>query len=123
MATDDGTTETGGGTGTTTEQRSVEELRKLTTYQGMTDAEVQSLVDYYRQQSYQQGYSACETSAQQTQQAQLTSDSQAAWEAAQKSLETATSTAATFQTLVQDNIYKSTAGTDTGSSGTGGNAQ
>ena len=61
--TDESTKTTAGETGTTTDetvttesgetsgeqpvQRSVHELLKLDTFQGMTDAEIQSLIDYY----------------------------------------------------------------------------
>ena len=61
--TDESTKTTAGETGTTTDetgttdsgetsgeqpvQRSVHELLKLGTFQGMTDAEIQSLIDYY----------------------------------------------------------------------------
>lgn len=45
---------TGAGTETTNtgKQRSVHELLKLTTYQGMTDAEIQSLIDWYIEQAH-----------------------------------------------------------------------
>lgn len=33
-------------------QRTVQELLALDTYQGMTDAEIQSLIDYYQQVGY-----------------------------------------------------------------------
>lgn len=49
MTTDDTSTETKE-TGTTKEQpaqRNVQDLLKLDTFQGMTDAEIQSLIDYY----------------------------------------------------------------------------
>lgn len=42
-----GTTESGETSGEQPEQRSVHELLKLGTFQGMTDAEIQSLIDYY----------------------------------------------------------------------------
>lgn len=61
---DDGTqagtdtgTDTGSDTGTDANaeatQRSVHELLKLTTYQGMTDAEIKSLIDYHVEQAHQ----------------------------------------------------------------------
>lgn len=50
-------TDTGSDTGSTTTetptQRSVHELLKLDTFQGMTDAEIQSLIDYYVEQAHQ----------------------------------------------------------------------
>ena len=42
-----GTTESGETSGEQPMQRSVHELLKLGTFQGMTDAEIQSLIDYY----------------------------------------------------------------------------
>lgn len=42
-----GTTESGDTSGEQPVQRSVHELLKLGTFQGMTDAEIQSLIDYY----------------------------------------------------------------------------
>lgn len=42
-----GTTESGETSGEQPVQRSVHELLKLDTFQGMTDAEIQSLIDYY----------------------------------------------------------------------------
>lgn len=42
-----GTTESGGTGSEQPVQRSVHELLKLSTFQGMTDAEIQSLIDYY----------------------------------------------------------------------------
>lgn len=42
-----GTTESGETSGEQPVQRSVHELLKLSTFQGMTDAEIQSLIDYY----------------------------------------------------------------------------
>lgn len=42
-----GTTESGETSGEQPVQRSVHELLKLGTFQGMTDAEIQSLIDYY----------------------------------------------------------------------------
>jgi hypothetical protein len=42
-----GTTESGETSGKQPVQRSVHELLKLSTFQGMTDAEIQSLIDYY----------------------------------------------------------------------------
>lgn len=42
-----GTTESGGTDSEQPVQRSVHELLKLGTFQGMTDAEIQSLIDYY----------------------------------------------------------------------------
>lgn len=44
-------------------QRSVSELLQLDTYQGMTDAEIQSIIDYYKEDSYNQGWQAGNTSA------------------------------------------------------------
>lgn len=44
-------------------QRTVSELLKLYTYQGMTDAEIQSLIDYYKQSSYNQGVSESNAAA------------------------------------------------------------
>lgn len=41
------TTESGETSGEQPVQRSVHELLKLSTFQGMTDAEIQSLIDYY----------------------------------------------------------------------------
>lgn len=41
------TTESGDTSGEQPVQRSVHELLKLSTFQGMTDAEIQSLIDYY----------------------------------------------------------------------------
>lgn len=50
-------TDTGSDTGSTTTetptQRSVHDLLKLDTFQGMTDAEIQSLIDYYVEQAHQ----------------------------------------------------------------------
>lgn len=45
------------------EQRSISELLQLDTYQGMTDAEIQSLIDFYKEDSYNQGYHAGEIAA------------------------------------------------------------
>lgn len=42
-----GTTDSGETSGEQPVQRSVHELLKLGTFQGMTDAEIQSLIDYY----------------------------------------------------------------------------
>ena len=42
-----GTTDSGDTSGEQPVQRSVHELLKLGTFQGMTDAEIQSLIDYY----------------------------------------------------------------------------
>lgn len=42
-----GTTDSGETSGEQPVQRSVHELLKLSTFQGMTDAEIQSLIDYY----------------------------------------------------------------------------
>ena len=42
-----GTTESGETSSEQPVQRSVHELLKLSTFQGMTDAEIQSLIDYY----------------------------------------------------------------------------
>lgn len=42
-----GTTDSGETSGEQSAQRSVHELLKLDTFQGMTDAEIQSLIDYY----------------------------------------------------------------------------
>ena len=42
-----GTTDSGEPSGEQPVQRSVHELLKLGTFQGMTDAEIQSLIDYY----------------------------------------------------------------------------
>lgn len=50
-------TDTGSDIGSTTTetptQRSVHDLLKLDTFQGMTDAEIQSLIDYYVEQAHQ----------------------------------------------------------------------
>ena len=54
MTTEDTSTETKDA-GTTTEQptqRPVQDLLKLDTFQGMTDAEIQSLIDYYVERSH-----------------------------------------------------------------------
>lgn len=54
--TDTGTdtgSDTGGTTTETQTQRSVHDLLKLDTFQGMTDAEIQSLIDYYVEQAHQ----------------------------------------------------------------------
>lgn len=44
-------------------QRSVSELLQLDTYQGMTDAEIQSLIDFYKDESFNKGYASGETAA------------------------------------------------------------
>lgn len=53
----DAGTDTGSDTGSTTTetptQRSVHDLLKLDTFQGMTDIEIQSLIDYYVEQAHQ----------------------------------------------------------------------
>ena len=45
-------TDTESGASTQPEQRSVSELLKLDTYQGMTDAEIQSVIDWYVEQAH-----------------------------------------------------------------------
>lgn len=45
-------------------KRTVSQLMQLDTYQDMTDEEINSLIDFYKQQSYTKGYSAGNTSAQ-----------------------------------------------------------
>lgn len=42
-------------------QRSVSELLQLDTYQGMNDAEIQSLIDFYKETSYTEGWQAGNT--------------------------------------------------------------
>lgn len=44
-------------------QRSVSELLQLDTYQGMTDEEIQSLIDFYKHDSYTQGWQKGNTEA------------------------------------------------------------
>lgn len=55
--TEDTQADTGSDTGSTTTeqptQRSVHDLLKLDTFQGMTDVEIQSLIDYYVEQAHQ----------------------------------------------------------------------
>lgn len=42
----------------TVEKRKIDDLLKADTYQGMTDEEIQSIVDYYKADYYQKGYNA-----------------------------------------------------------------
>lgn len=45
-------------------KRTVSQLLQLDSYQNMTDEEINSLIDFYKKQSYTKGYSAGNTAAQ-----------------------------------------------------------
>lgn len=92
MTTDDTTTDD-----TTTEtQRSVGDLLELDTYQGMTDAEIQSLIDYWRQYGYNEGYVAKEIETTTATQDTLVTAAQDAYESSQKAFDAAIQTQVTF---------------------------
>lgn len=85
---------------TTTEDRSIGDLLDCKTYQGMTDTEIQSLIDYWRQYGYSEGYTACETAQTNATQSALIESANAAYDASQKAFDAAIQTQVNF--LVYD---------------------
>ena len=83
-------------------QRSVQELLKLDTYQGMTDAEIQSLIDYTAKMSYTEGASSVTTDAINAGYQALADEAKAAHDALAASVDAAIFAAATFETVVDD---------------------
>lgn len=94
MATD----ETSGTSEATETQRSVGELLNMSTYQGMSDAEIQSLVDYWRKYGYDEGYAAHESDAASATQSELLASANSAYEASQKAFDAAIQTQVSFMT-------------------------
>lgn len=95
MATDE-TTESTESTEST--QRGVGELLDMSTYQGMTDSEIQSLIDYWRKYGYDEGYAAHEIDAASATQSELLASANAAYEASQKAFDAAIQTQVNFMT-------------------------
>lgn len=87
-------------------QRSVGELLQCDTYQDMTDAEIQSLVNYWRAYGYSEGHVACESEHTTATQAELASAASAAYEASQKAFDAA------IQTQVNFLVYDGSVATD-----------
>ena len=87
---------------TTETQRSVQELLKLDTYQGMTDAEIQSLIDYTAKMSYTKGASSVATDAINAGYKTLVDEATAAHDALAASVSAAINATATFATVVDD---------------------
>lgn len=83
-------------------QRSVQELLKLETYQGMTDAEIQSLIDYHKLSSYTQGKADADTDAINAGYQAIVDNATSANDALAASLSAAISATATFATVVDD---------------------
>ena len=85
---------------TTETQRSVQELLKLDTYQGMTNAEIQSLIDYTAKMSYTEGANSVATDAISAGYQALADEATAAHDALAASVSAAINAAATFATVV-----------------------
>lgn len=83
-------------------QRSVQELMKLDTYQGMTDAEIQSLIDYTAKTSYTQGANSVATDTINAGYQSLVDEATTAHDALAASVNAAISATATFATVVDD---------------------
>lgn len=95
MTTEDTTSEE-----TTEEtQRSVQELLKLDTYQGMTDAEIKSIIDYTAKTNYTQGAADASTEAINTGYQALVDEAASAHSALAQSLTDAINAAATFKVV------------------------
>lgn len=87
---------------TTETQRSVQELLKLDTYQGMTDAEIQSLIDYTAKTSYTQGANDVATDTINAGYQTLVDEATSAHDALAASVSAAISATAAFATVVDD---------------------
>lgn len=83
-------------------QRSVQELLKLDTFQGMTDAEIQSLIDYTAKTSFTQGAASAATDAINSGYQTLVDTTTNAHDALSASLNAAINARATFATVVDD---------------------
>lgn len=83
-------------------QRSVQELLKLDTYQGMTDAEIQSLIDYTAKTSYTQGANDVATDTINAGYQTLVDEATSAHDALAASVNAAISATAAFATVVDD---------------------
>lgn len=87
---------------TASTQRSVQELLKLDTFQGMTDAEIQSLIDYTAKMSYTEGASSVATDTINAGYQTLADEATAAHDALAASVNAAISATATFAKVVDD---------------------
>lgn len=83
-------------------QRSVQELLKLDTFQGMTDAEIQSLIDYTAKTSYTQGANDVATDAINAGYKTLVDEATSAHDALAASVNAAISATAAFAAVVDD---------------------
>lgn len=82
-----------------TTQRSVQELLKLDTYQGMSDDEIQSIVDYRSKTSYTQGKADARTAAIDAGYESLKATSETAYQSISDSLAQALNLRAAFATV------------------------
>lgn len=87
---------------TTETQRSVQNLLKLDTFQGMTDAEIQSLIDYTAKMSYTEGASSVAADTINAGYKTLADEATAAHDALAASVSAAINATATFATVVDD---------------------
>lgn len=78
--------------------RSLSELLDASTYQGMTDTEIQTIVDYWRQHAYNEGYTACQTDTSIATQNALVDAANTAYAASQAAFDAAIQTQVSFMT-------------------------
>lgn len=78
--------------------RSLSELLDASTYQGMTDTEIQTIVDYWRQYAYNEGYTACQTDTSIATQNALVDAANTAYATSQAAFDAAIQTQVSFMT-------------------------
>lgn len=78
--------------------RSLSELLDASTYQGMTDTEIQTIVDYWRQHAYNEGYTACQTDTSIATQNALVDAANTAYASSQAAFDAAIQTQVSFMT-------------------------
>lgn len=78
--------------------RSLSELLDASTYQGMTDTEIQTIVDYWRQHAYNEGYTACQTDTSVATQNALVDAANTAYATSQAAFDAAIQTQVSFMT-------------------------
>lgn len=78
--------------------RSLSELLDASTYQGMTDTEIQTIVDYWRQYAYNEGYTACQVDTSIATQNALVDAANTAYASSQAAFDAAIQTQVSFMT-------------------------
>lgn len=94
---DTGTQDTG--TETQESDRDLDTLLKLDTYQGMSDKEINKLIEYAKTNAYTQGYNAATESVSTKQAEQAASDANKAWQNAQAAFTNACAVSPSFKTI------------------------